>query len=85
MDPLKVAAQFAAILWFAKNTTDQKSCDESVAFARDNWVAFLPQANEAVGSLLLKLAEDRTAKPRRTARRRLAAAGRSLAARGPGK
>jgi hypothetical protein len=46
MDPVKVAARFAAYVWFssqkAGNPTD---ADEAVRFAKENWVAFLPCAH----------------------------------------
>ena len=74
MDPLKVAACFAAYVWFTKRPENVgKDRREAVRFARDNWIAFLPAAHEGVGRLLLTLATPSRSRPRRRARRRLTA------------
>ena len=54
MNPWKVSAQFAAYLWFTKQKTDSRpDTHEARKFARDNWVAFLPYADQGVGKLLI--------------------------------
>lgn len=65
MDPLKVAAQHAAFVWFTSSPEHLgKGHDEAVRFAREHWVGFLPVAHEGWGRLLMRLA-----RPRRQARR----------------
>jgi hypothetical protein len=57
MDPLKVSAQFAAFRWYYNRVapcTDRG--EEAAQFARENWVAFLPEASEKMGRILLRLA-----------------------------
>jgi hypothetical protein len=57
MDPLKVAAQFAAIRWFVDHHPNEPGREEkAICFSRENWVAFLPQATEETGTVLLRLA-----------------------------
>ena len=67
ISPLTIAAQFAAFTWFTGNPqTADRSHDEAMRFARDNWEAFLPLAHRGLGRLLLKLADT----PKRCSRRR---------------
>jgi hypothetical protein len=57
MDPLKVAAQFAAIRWYVDHHPDEPAKEEeAIRFSRENWVAFLPLATEERGNVLLRLA-----------------------------
>jgi hypothetical protein len=74
MDPRQVSAQFAAYVWFTSRQ-DGRVPDEgrAVRYARDNWVAFLPCADEGIGRLLIRVA-DRERRP--APRRRSPAAGR---------
>jgi hypothetical protein len=68
MHPLEVSAQFAAFVWFCdRNQGADKA--QAVRFARENWLAFLPQAHEGWGKLLLRVAKVRPAKGRRQAGR----------------
>jgi hypothetical protein len=57
MDPLKVAAQFAAYTWY-KDAKGGPTASEVQAtrFARENSAAFMPCAQEGLGRLLIKLA-----------------------------
>jgi hypothetical protein len=63
MDPRKVAAHFAAFVWFASRNS--KTQEEAVQLANDNWPAFLPLAHEGLGRLLLKIATPQVAPARR--------------------
>lgn len=65
MDPLQVAAQHAAFVWFTNAPEHQdKNSTEAVRFAREHWLDFLPVAHEGWGRLLLRMA-----RPRRSTRR----------------
>jgi hypothetical protein len=62
MDPLKVAAQFAAYRWFwNRKTVLEKRDEEAAQFSRENWIAFLPEARERMGQILMKIAARRQA------------------------
>jgi hypothetical protein len=62
MDPLKVAAQFAAYRWFYNRKPASMERDEEAArFSRENWVAFLPEARENMGHILMRIAARREA------------------------
>jgi hypothetical protein len=76
MNARKVAAQFAAYVWFENNHKTENDSDAPVKFAEENWQFFLPIANPGVGKLLLKIAGVRPSKGRN--RNRLAC--RELAA-----
>jgi hypothetical protein len=66
MDPLKVAAQFAAYVWYSDRTANPSRQEEEAArFARENWIAFLPVASASRGEALLGLAAHREATLRR--------------------
>ena len=57
MDPLKVSAQFAAFRWYYNRLAQGRDRGEEAAqFARENWVAFLPEASEKMGDILMRLA-----------------------------
>ena len=56
MNPYVVSAQFAAYVWY-EHQNPEKSEQEAVFFARQNWVSFLPCAHKGVGKLLTKIAE----------------------------
>ena len=60
MNPWKVSAQFAAYMWFTKKQGGAPGqAEEARRFARENWVAFLPYADEGVGRLLIAVARPR--------------------------
>jgi hypothetical protein len=65
MEARKVAAQFAAYVWF-ENTQGAKPSEEAKArFMKENWKPFLPMAPEGLGRLLLKIAAGRSSGQRR--------------------
>jgi hypothetical protein len=71
MNPWKVSAQFAAFMWFTrKHGTIHRQAEEARRFAKENWVAFLPYADECVGRLLIAVAKPRR-KPAMKAQRKL--------------
>jgi hypothetical protein len=70
MKARKVAAQFAAYTWYQENRGGQGCQEEATRFARENWTAFLPVADEGWGKLLHRLASQRQKQRRRQARRR---------------
>lgn len=55
MKARKVAAQFAAYVWFENTQTVERSETEKTRFARKNWQAFASVAPEGLGRLLLKI------------------------------
>jgi hypothetical protein len=61
MDARKVAAHFAAFVWFSNRSP--KAREEAVRFANDTWPAFLPLAHEGLGRLLIKVATPRSPRP----------------------
>jgi hypothetical protein len=78
MEARKVAAQFAAYVWYENTQAAKPSEDDRARFARDNWMFFLPVAPEGLGRLLLQIAADRPSKHRarkHVYRRELVAAG----------
>jgi hypothetical protein len=57
MNCWRISAQFAAYIWRLQEKTGQPvSSREAARFARDNWVAFLPYADEGIGKLLIAIA-----------------------------
>jgi hypothetical protein len=67
-NPWKTSAQFAAFVWFKnQEKTSPERRGEANRFVRDNWVAFLPFADEGLGKLLLKV--NATSPNRRTAKK----------------
>jgi hypothetical protein len=58
MNCWKISAQFAAYIWRLQDKAGQPpSSREAARFARDNWVAFLPYADEGIGKLLIAIAK----------------------------
>jgi hypothetical protein len=55
MDARKVAAQFAARVWYEENRAGRASRKEVNQFARQNWNVFLPVADEGFGRLLIRV------------------------------
>ena len=61
MNCWKISAQFAAYIWRLQDKAGQPaSSREAARFARDNWVAFLPYADEGIGKLLIAIAKPGT-------------------------
>ena len=52
MNPWKASAQFAAFVWYL-NRERPTPPDEAARLAKDNWIAFLPCADERIGKLLV--------------------------------
>lgn len=85
MDPITVAAQFAAYTWFEGLNAGTPTVEtEARRFARRNWRSFTPSAHRGLGRLLLRIAGAKgpgrgsSRKPRpggRACRRRLAPVG----------
>lgn len=75
MTPIEAAARFAAFAWYSKarNNGDPAKRSKAEEFARDNWAAFVPMANEGWGRLLLRLAKQDATRRSRTKRARRAA------------
>jgi hypothetical protein len=59
MKARKVAAQFAAYTWYQENRSGKERQEEATRFAKENWTAFLPIADEGWGRLLLRIASGR--------------------------
>ena len=59
MKARKVAAQFAAYVWFENTQTVARTAKEKARFARKNWEAFMPLANEGLGRLLVRIQRGR--------------------------
>jgi hypothetical protein len=55
MEPLKVAAQFAAYTWFNESHAGTPTVDEATKFARKNWSAFVDDVSEGLGRLLIRV------------------------------
>jgi len=70
MKARKVAAQFAAYTWYQENRGGKECQKEATRFARENWTAFLPVADEGWGRLLLRVASKRTKRHGRQVRKR---------------
>ena len=77
MNTRKVAAQFAAYAWYEEAHAKRECRREAALFARDNWTAFLPVADEGWGRLLIQVLVQGCGASRNRARRRpsLVAAG----------
>jgi hypothetical protein len=76
MNPLEVAARFAAFVWYAEAGAPERARiapDAAQSFARENWEAFLPVAQKGLGRLLLRIARLPSRKSRKTTRKRCAA------------
>ena len=77
MSPLEAAARFAAFAWCTEAAAPGRAApEEARLFARQNWEAFLPAAQEGLGRLLLRIARMPSGNGRRI-RERCAAATRS--------
>ena len=74
MNARKVAAQFAARVWYEEIRAGKQSPKETADFARKNWQAFLPVAPEGLGKLLIQIAGSRPNRRRHPHTLRLAAA-----------
>ena len=59
MDARKLAAQFAARMWYTEIRAVRPSQQELVRFANENWKAFLPVASEGLGKLLMQVKSPR--------------------------
>ena len=82
-NPWKASAQFAAVVWFNnQEKTSPTQRGDAAKFARDNWVAFLPFADEGLGQLLLKVGRVRSTRKRQTVSNRapIGASGRGARA-----
>ncbi len=56
MDPRRVSARFAALIWFARRQSSMPSGLQSARqFINQNWIAFLPSADPGLGQLLIRL------------------------------
>jgi hypothetical protein len=58
MDARKIAAKFAAYAWYEESRTSS-SRNEAARFAKKNWAAFLPVADQGWGRLLNRIAMRR--------------------------
>jgi hypothetical protein len=79
MDPLQLAAQFAAFTWFTECYSGKASADEATKFARENWPAFRNHAPAGLGRLLIRVGRLEE-QPRDQATRRRGAGRRGRAA-----
>jgi hypothetical protein len=68
MEARKVAAQFAAYVWFENTQGARPGREEKARFAEENWKPFLPLAPEGLGRLLLKIVAGRPGQRRRQKR-----------------
>ena len=58
MDARKIAAKFAAYAWYEESRASS-SHNEAARFAKKNWSAFLPVADQGWGRLLIRIATRR--------------------------
>ena len=65
MDAQKVAARFAAYVWFENIKGADRSEEEKARFANTNWKPFMPVAHEGLGRLLMKISAGRSSRQRR--------------------
>jgi hypothetical protein len=65
MKPFEAAARFAAFTWYTGNrqAPDPTMQTEASRFAKENWQAFLPVADEGWGRLLLRVAKAHRMEP----------------------
>ena len=59
MDARKIAAEFAAYAWYEESRASNSSRNEAARFAKKNWSAFLPVADQGWGRLLIRIASHR--------------------------
>ena len=64
MEARKVAAQFAAYVWYENIQSAQRSEDEKAQFAKENWRPFLSIAPEGLGRLLIEIAAGQSRRNR---------------------
>jgi len=59
MNPLEIAARFAAFVWYAnhREAHEQTKRAEAQRFSQESWQAFLPVAHEGLGRLLVRVAK----------------------------
>lgn len=60
MQTQKIAAQFAAYVWFENVQQFERSEKEKSRFAKRNWESFVGVAPEGLGRLLHKIAAPRS-------------------------
>jgi hypothetical protein len=65
MDARKVAAQFAAYVWFEDKIAGRCRPKAATRFAREHWSSFLPVADEGWGRLLIRMFGQRQRDRRR--------------------
>jgi hypothetical protein len=65
MEARKIAAQFAAYVWFEHTQASQPNDEAKARFAEENWDQFLPIAQEGLGRLLIKIVAGRSSKRQR--------------------
>jgi len=65
MEARKVAAQFAAYVWYENSQGAEQGEDEKARFVRRSWKPFLPIAHEGLGRLLIKIAAGRSSRHRK--------------------
>jgi hypothetical protein len=78
MEARKVAAQFAAYVWYENTQEATPREADKARFAKENWMSFLAVAPEGLGRLLLQIGAGRPSKRRvrkQLLRRELAAVG----------
>jgi hypothetical protein len=56
MNPYKVSAQFLACVMYMNSNGAKPTASEAMQFACDNWVPFLPCADDGLGRLLIRIA-----------------------------
>jgi hypothetical protein len=67
MDPLTVSAQFSAYVWYSHGKPDSPVVRARAnRFAQEHWPAFLSNAHEGLGRLLLRLADNEEDTPTAT-------------------
>jgi hypothetical protein len=64
MKARKVAAQFAAYVWYENTQKAKPSGQDKARFAKEHWMSFLPVAPEGLGRLLLQIAAGQPSKHR---------------------
>ncbi len=60
MEARRMAAQFAAYVWFENTQPTPPSEEAKARFMNENWQRFLPVAHEGLGRLLIKIAAGRS-------------------------
>jgi hypothetical protein len=65
MEPIQVAARYAAFVWYAeaRNAPRRTTRREAARFACANWATFLPAVEQGWGRLLLRIASRSPATP----------------------